>query len=68
MRVVLVMLSPAEPTAAITVPTATGELLEELKGTRGCGFPVKRAWKGQVVSGPDGHGFFPCFYSTGVQN
>lgn len=39
MRVVLVMLSPAEPTAAITVPTATGELLEELKGTRGCGFP-----------------------------
>lgn len=36
--------------------------------TRGCGFPVKRAWKGQVLSCPDGHGFFPCFYSTGVQN
>lgn len=34
--------------------------------TRGCGFPVKRAWKGQVASCPARHSFFPWFYSTGV--
>lgn len=34
--------------------------------TRGCGFPVKRAWKGQVASCPGSHNFFLCIYSTGV--
>lgn len=36
--------------------------------TQGCGFPVKRAWKGQVVFCSGSRTLLPCIYSTQVWN
>lgn len=35
---------------------------------QGCGFPVKRAWKGQVVCCSGSHNLLPCIYSREVWN